>query len=332
MAPGFIDIKTHSDFTLPINPKAESKVRQGVTTEIIGHCGFSVAPALPGKVELLRDYLSASAPWLPFEETTFPQYLDSFPATAVNAGMLVGHNTLRLMVMGMDERPPTPGELAAMIALLEDALAAGALGLSSGLFTAPGSYAQPDEMIALCHVLKRHNAGYFTHIRDESNKVIEAVEEAIAIARSLRRPRRDRALQMLRDGQLGKGGTRPRHDRAGQGARARRRLRFLSLRGRQQSAQEPDAAMGAGRRRRGDAGAAASAARRARAFAPTSRATGSTTGAASRHGTACRFRSRPIFRNMPGAASARSPPSAGRTRSTPSRTIWSRTRAPPASS
>src|SRR4051812_30039704 len=63
VAPGFIDIKTHSDFTLPINPKAESKVRQGVTTEIIGHCGFSVAPVLPAKVELLRDYLSPSAPW-----------------------------------------------------------------------------------------------------------------------------------------------------------------------------------------------------------------------------------------------------------------------------
>ena len=72
VAPGFIDIKTHSDFTLPINPKAESKVRQGVTTEIIGHCGFSVAPALPGKVELLKDYLSPSAPWLPFRETSFP--------------------------------------------------------------------------------------------------------------------------------------------------------------------------------------------------------------------------------------------------------------------
>jgi N-acyl-D-aspartate/D-glutamate deacylase len=184
VAPGFIDIKTHSDFTLPINPKAESKVRQGVTTEIIGHCGFSVAPVLPGKVELIRDYLSPSAPWLPFRETSFPEYLDSFPATAVNAGMLVGHNTLRLMVMGMDDRPPTASELAAMVALLEDALAAGALGLSSGLFTAPGSYAQPEEIIALCRVVKRHNAGYFTHIRDESSKVIEAVEEAIAIAQS----------------------------------------------------------------------------------------------------------------------------------------------------
>jgi N-acyl-D-amino-acid deacylase len=184
VAPGFIDIKTHSDFTLPINPKAESKVRQGVTTEIIGHCGFSVAPALPGKVELLRDYLSPSAPWLPFKETTFPAYLDDFPATAVNAGMLVGHNTLRLMVMGMANRPPTADELAAMIELLEQALDAGALGLSSGLFTAPGSYAQRDEMIALCHVVKRYDAGYFTHLRDESNKVLDALDEAIEIAQT----------------------------------------------------------------------------------------------------------------------------------------------------
>jgi N-acyl-D-amino-acid deacylase len=182
VAPGFIDIKTHSDFTLPINPKAESKVRQGVTTEIIGHCGYSVAPVLPGKVELIRDYLSPSAPWLPFRETTFADYLGTFPPTAVNAGMLVGHNTLRLMVMGMANRAPSADELAAMIALLEEALAAGALGLSSGLFTAPGSYAQPAELIALGHVVKRHNAGYFTHLRDESNKVLDAVEEAIAIA------------------------------------------------------------------------------------------------------------------------------------------------------
>jgi N-acyl-D-amino-acid deacylase len=182
VAPGFIDIKTHSDFTLPINPKAERKVRQGVTTEIIGHCGFSVAPVLPGKVALLRDYLSPSAPWLPFREMSFSEYLDTFPATAVNAGMLVGHNTLRLMVMGMEARPPTADELARMTALLEDALNAGALGLSSGLFTSPGSYAEPAEMIALCNVVKRHNGAYFTHLRDESGKVLEALEEAIQIA------------------------------------------------------------------------------------------------------------------------------------------------------
>src|SRR6202041_4180458 len=94
---------------------------------------------------------------------------------------LVRPNTLRLMVMGMAERAPGAPELEQMIALLEDALAAGALGLSSGLFTPPGSYAQASEMIALGHVLKRHNGGYFTHLRDESDKVIEAVAEAIAV-------------------------------------------------------------------------------------------------------------------------------------------------------
>ena len=181
VAPGFIDIKTHSDFTLPVNPRAESKLRQGVTTEIVGHCGFSVAPCLPGKAPLLKDYLSPSAPWLPFRELSFPEYLDTFPAASVNAGMLVGHNTLRLMVMGMEEREPTAAEMGRMSGLLEDALRAGALGMSSGLFTAPGSYAKPKEMIALGRVLARHKALYFTHIRDESNGVLEALEEAIEL-------------------------------------------------------------------------------------------------------------------------------------------------------
>ena len=186
VTPGFIDIKTHSDFTLPINPKAESKVRQGVTTEIVGHCGFSVAPILAGKRQLVQDYLSASAPWLPFRETTFGDYLDSFPPTSVNAGMLVGHHTLRLNVMGMEARPPSAAELEQMTALLEEGLAAGALGLSSGLFTPPSSYADRAEMVALCNVLKRRNGAYFTHLRDESNNVIAAVEEAIDIARTCR--------------------------------------------------------------------------------------------------------------------------------------------------
>src|SRR5579862_6611280 len=139
VAPGFIDIKTHSDFTLPINPKAESKVRQGVTTEIIGHCGFSVAPVLPGKAQLLADYLSGGAPWLPFREVSFPDYLDQFPKVSVNAGMLVGHNTLRLMAMGLEDRAPSPAELDQMIQLLDEGLGAGALGLSTGLFTRPAA-------------------------------------------------------------------------------------------------------------------------------------------------------------------------------------------------
>jgi N-acyl-D-aspartate/D-glutamate deacylase len=184
VTPGFIDIKTHSDFTLPINPKAESKVRQGVTTEIIGHCGFSVAPCLHGKVQMLADYLSGGAPWLPFREVSFPDYLDAFPAVAVNAGMLVGHNTLRLMVMGLEDRAPTPAELDRMCALLDEGLGAGALGLSTGLFTPPGSFAEPGEIMALCAVVARHKAAYFTHIRDESNRVLDAIEEAIAVARA----------------------------------------------------------------------------------------------------------------------------------------------------
>ncbi|HEV8679553.1 MAG TPA: D-aminoacylase [Stellaceae bacterium] len=184
VTPGFIDIKTHSDFTLPINPKAESKVRQGVTTEIIGHCGYSVAPCLPGKTQMLADYLSGGAPWLPFRETSFPDYLDSFPKVAVNAGMLVGHNTLRLMAMGLEDRAPTPAELDQMLALLDEGLGAGALGLSTGLFTPPGSFAEMPEIMALCAVVARHRALYFTHIRDEANKVMDAVDEAIAVARA----------------------------------------------------------------------------------------------------------------------------------------------------
>ena len=184
VTPGFIDIKTHSDFTLPINPKAESKVRQGVTTEIIGHCGYSVAPVLPGKAPVLAAYLSGGAPWLPFREVSFPDYLDSFPPVAVNAGMLVGHNTLRLMVMGLEDRAPTAAELDRMIELLDEGLGAGALGLSTGLFTPPGSFAEPAEIMALCEVVARHRAGYFTHLRDEANRVMEAIEEAIAVARA----------------------------------------------------------------------------------------------------------------------------------------------------
>jgi N-acyl-D-aspartate/D-glutamate deacylase len=183
VAPGFIDIHTHSDFTLPINPRAESKIRQGVTTEVVGNCGFSAAPALPGTSAMLKEYLSASAPWLPFRDMSFAEYVDTYPATSVNVVPQVGHNTLRLMTVGMARRAANPDEMQAMIALLEEALAAGALGLSSGLFTAPGANAPPEEIHALAQVLHRHGARYSTHIRDEGNRVFAAVREAIAVAR-----------------------------------------------------------------------------------------------------------------------------------------------------
>ena len=182
VAPGFIDIHTHSDFTLPLNPRAESKIRQGVTLEVVGNCGFSVAPVLPGHAQMQREYLASSAPWLEFRESTFADYVTAFPATSVNVILQVGHNTLRLMTAGLDNRPVTTGELGAMERMLEEALAAGAWGLSSGLFTAPGNFADAAEIHALARVLRKHGAAYSTHMRDESDQVFEAVREAIAVA------------------------------------------------------------------------------------------------------------------------------------------------------
>src|SRR5205823_2134250 len=125
VAPGFIDIHTHSDFTLPLNPRAESKIRQGVTLEVVGNCGFSAAPALPGRAALLREYLASSAPWLPFAETSYAEYVAGFPATSVNVILQVGHHTLRLMTAGMDNRPLAADEQTAMEHLLAEALQAG---------------------------------------------------------------------------------------------------------------------------------------------------------------------------------------------------------------
>ena len=184
VAPGFIDIHTHSDFTLPLNTLAESKIRQGVTTEVVGNCGYSTAPVLAGKAQALQDYLGAGAPWLDYESRSFSQYMDGFPATSVNTVMQVGHATLRLMAMGLEARNPTASELAHMEGLLTEGLEAGALGMSTGLFTAPGNYAQSEELLALAAVLRRYGATYASHIRDEANHAFDAVREAISIGES----------------------------------------------------------------------------------------------------------------------------------------------------
>jgi len=182
VAPGFIDIKTHSDFTLPYAPSAESKILQGVTTEVIGHCGFSLAPVLPGRAPILREYLAGFAPWIETRETSFAAYMDDFSPMAVNTIMQVGHNTLRLMTISMEERTPKDDEMATMTRLLDEGLAAGTLGLSSGLFTAPGSFARPDEIHALLRVVRRHGGMYATHLRSEAGAIFDAVDEAIEAA------------------------------------------------------------------------------------------------------------------------------------------------------
>ena len=184
VAPGFIDVKTHSDFTLPLYPRAESRVHQGITTELVGSCGFTAAPIPRGRLPAVADYLAAMAPALTLHETSFASYVESFPATSVNVAMQVGHNTVRVAVMGLDNRTPTAREQSTMERLVEEALDAGAVALSSGPFTAPGAFAGPQELEALARLAARHGVGYTTHIRDEASTAFDAVREAIALAES----------------------------------------------------------------------------------------------------------------------------------------------------
>ena len=137
-APGFIDIHSHSDYTLPINPRAESKIRQGVTTEVIGMCGGSAAPLDPED----RERLKAARPELPWTWTTFADYLETLRdnGISVNVVPMVGHGTVRGMAVGQDDRPPTADEMVEMKRLIAQAMDEGAWGLSTGLIYAPSSF------------------------------------------------------------------------------------------------------------------------------------------------------------------------------------------------
>jgi N-acyl-D-amino-acid deacylase len=182
VAPGFIDVKTHSDFTLPLYPRAENRVHQGITTELVGSCGFTAAPICSGRLTAVANYLAAMAPAYTFREASFAAYVDAFPATSVNVAMQVGHNTVRVAVMGLENRAPTAREQAAMEYFVEEALEAGAIALSSGPFTAPGAFARPQELEALVRVAAPRGTGYATHLRGEAGSVFDAVDEAIAVA------------------------------------------------------------------------------------------------------------------------------------------------------
>jgi N-acyl-D-aspartate/D-glutamate deacylase len=186
VAPGFIDPHTHSDLALLLNPEAHSKIRQGVTTEVIGNCGSSPAPLVGPHAADIRARAGGggATPWAAdWTWQTFGEYLDRLEAArpAVNVFPLAGHVTLRSAAMGFDYRPPAPEEQARMEALLEDALLAGAGGMSSGLMTPPSSYADTEELVALARVLRRHEALYFSHIRGEGESLFRAAAEAIEV-------------------------------------------------------------------------------------------------------------------------------------------------------
>lgn len=185
VSPGFIDVHTHSDLSILVNRRAESAVRQGATTHIIGNCGMSPAPVDDDYLAEMRGYWGriSDQPEVTWEWRTFGQYLQALQSggLAINVGSLAGHGALRMAVMGLDAREPTPAELARMQGLLAEAMEAGAFGLSTGLVYPPGCFASTGEIIALCQVVSRYHGLYATHVRGERETILEADAEAIHI-------------------------------------------------------------------------------------------------------------------------------------------------------
>jgi N-acyl-D-amino-acid deacylase len=185
LAPGFIDAHTHSDFSLPRFPRAESRISQGVTTEVGGNCGFSPFPVDPARLDLLRDSSSFIAGNLAWDWRTaedFFRHLESKPLS-LNHVPLVAHGAVRVAVMGFDRRPPTAEELDRMRALVSEAMQAGAAGLSSGLAYAPGVFSAAEELVELCKVVASHGGLYATHMREQGAGLLESVEESLRVGR-----------------------------------------------------------------------------------------------------------------------------------------------------
>jgi N-acyl-D-amino-acid deacylase len=181
IAPGFIDAHSHSD--LQVLEGRTEKLVQGVTTEVVGNCGFSAYP-LPEEPQLLRDFangiLCGDDRW---GWNTSGSYLErARKGGAATVVSLVGHGALRIKIAGNTCRELTAHELDAMCGALDDMLEQGACGLSTGLMYAPGSGATAEELVALCKVLARRGSIYTTHMRNYSSELVEAVEEQIDVA------------------------------------------------------------------------------------------------------------------------------------------------------
>lgn len=177
LAPGFVDTHTHDDGALLTQPGMEFKLAQGITTVVIGNCGFSAAPHAPGAPGLFSDL---AAQW-----TDLAGYFDAFRSVrpAVNAVALIGHNTLRSLALGGARRPPEPGELARMRDAVEHAMEQGACGLSTGLIYRPGRYAATEEVIELARPVGARGGLYATHMRNEADALLDAVDETLRIGR-----------------------------------------------------------------------------------------------------------------------------------------------------
>jgi len=169
VSPGFIDIHSHADGSLNADPRAESVIRQGITTIVGGQDGSLNGTDGPD---------------------SYAQYLASIAALkpAVNVAAMIGLGTVRGRVVGADDRPATEAEIIRMTALVESALAAGACGASSGLEYTPGAFASTAELIALCRPLSARRLPYATHMRNEDDHLLDSIDESIAVARGARCP------------------------------------------------------------------------------------------------------------------------------------------------
>lgn len=186
VCPGFVDMHSHSDAIWLDQPDALAKVRQGVTTELIGQDGISYAPVSPKNMPFWREYLAGingdfDIGW---DWSTVGEFLDRFDrGVSVNIAYLIPHGAVRMEVLGLENRQGTEDELAHMAALVEQGMQEGAYGLSTGLFYIPAIYADTRELIELCKPVGRYHGLYVTHMRDYGAQITESVEETCEIAR-----------------------------------------------------------------------------------------------------------------------------------------------------
>ncbi len=188
VAPGFIDAHSHGDMLMGTRDAHLFKTPQGVTTEIAGQCGQSVAPISPENLTHIQSMLSVGTTGFPEDMKNwtsykrFLEYADNAPKTA-NMKLLIGHSSIRIAVMGMEMRPATDSELDRMKGLLREAMESGAAGFSTGLIYTPCCYAEEKEVVELAKVIEPFDGIYASHIRNEAEHVVDAVKEAIDIGR-----------------------------------------------------------------------------------------------------------------------------------------------------
>ena len=191
LSPGFIDAHSHSDYLLAMDFPAKNLLEQGVTTEICGPCGESAVPCFAGFYDAYKNMLPAETVDLLYRVQgsiqAFSQHMEG-KRLATNVGMMIGNGTIRGTVMGLIEREPTNEELERMRALVCEAMESGFLGLSSGLCYPPSCFALKQELTALASAAAEYGGVYSSHIRSESDGVVEAVEEALAVAKNAEIP------------------------------------------------------------------------------------------------------------------------------------------------